>query len=351
MAIATQLVVAFHRDGAVAAGRCVPPGRGCRSGQPAGEPLPSAEIAGHLQRGLHALALYPRLAGEPTPVHDPGLGEAVARALDRDWAARQLPRRPQLLPQLIQTVNDDAASARVMAAIIGQDPVLTGNLLRIANSPAYKVHERPVESLQRAVTLVGTEGVRQIISAVLVQPVMQVQCEVFPQFSTIIWEHALLASRAAADHARTVTFGDAFAAQWLGLVQGLGAALVMRQLLQEAQARGEAVEPALALQLLQQWSLPLAQRVAAAWELPEPVHQALAVDAQGPLADSLRLASAAAAASLLCRHGHASQSRMLALLEQLPTAPPHALRWIWRRLHGRSVETLDDAGQRRPARR
>ena len=52
----------------------------------------------------------------------------------------------QLLPQLIQTVNDDAASARVMAAIIGQDPVLTGNLLRIANSPAYKVHERPVEA-------------------------------------------------------------------------------------------------------------------------------------------------------------------------------------------------------------
>ena len=136
-----------------------------------GEALPSPEIAAHLQRGLHALALYPRLAGEPTPVQDPGLGEAVARALqDRDWAARQLPRRPQLLPQLIQTVNDDAASARVMAAIIGQDPVLTGNLLRIANSPAYKVHERPVESLQRAVTLVGTEGVRQIISAVLVAP-------------------------------------------------------------------------------------------------------------------------------------------------------------------------------------
>ncbi len=311
-----------------------------------GEALPPAEIAAHLQRGLHALALYPRLAGEPAPVQDPGLGEAVARALqDRGWAARQLPRRPQLLPQLIQTVNDDAASARVMAAIIGQDPVLTGNLLRIANSPAYKVHERPVESLQRAVTLVGTEGVRQIISAVLVQPVMQVQCEVFPQFSAIIWEHALLASRAAADHARTVTFGDAFAAQWLGLVQGLGAALVMRQLLQEAQARGEAVEPALALQLLQQWSLPLAQRVVAAWELPEPVHQALAVDAEGPLADSLRLASAAAAASLLCRHGHASQSRMLALLEQLPSAPPHALRWIWRRLHGRSVETLDEAAQ------
>ena len=72
-------------------------------------------------------------------------------------------------------------------------------------------------------------------------------------------------------------------------------------------------------------------------------HEVRAADASGPLSDSLRLGSAAAAASLLCRHGHATQGRMLALLEQLPSAPPHALRWIWRRLHGRSVETLDDA--------
>ncbi|HCR33282.1 MAG TPA: histidine kinase, partial [Stenotrophomonas sp.] len=30
-----------------------------------GEALPTAEVAAHLQRGLHALALYPHLAGEP----------------------------------------------------------------------------------------------------------------------------------------------------------------------------------------------------------------------------------------------------------------------------------------------
>ena len=292
------------------------------------------------------MALAPAAMAQEEQSMSPALPKIMSLRDQAQLRDAWLERRFQtVLPQLMRAVNDPDAGGSEIAAIIAQDPALATNLLRIANSPAYKVHERPVESLQRAVTLVGTEGVRQIISAVLVQPVMQVQCEVFPQFSAIIWEHALLASRAAADHARTVTFGDAFAAQWLGLVQGLGAALVMRQLLQEAQARGEPVEPALALQLLQQWSLPLAQRVAAAWELPEPVHQALAVDAEGSLADSLRLASAAAAASLLCRHGHASQSRMLALLEQLPSAPPHALRWIWRRLHGRNVETLDEAGQ------
>jgi HD-like signal output (HDOD) protein len=301
-----------------------------------------------LQSGLHALALVSRSGdADATPgPGDPALHAAVVAALEqRDWSARHLPRRPQLLPQLIQTVNDDDASARAMAAIIGQDPVLTGNLLRIANSPVYRLQAKPVDSLQRAVTLVGTEGIRQIISAVLVQPVMQLHCETFPQFGTVIWEHALLASRAAADHARLVTHEDAFAAQWLGLTQGLGAALVMRHLLDACAGQdGAAPSRALAAQLLDAWTLPVASRIAAAWELPPSVHETLlrgGDDAQAGLSASLRFARAAAAASLLCRHGSIGQAQALAILEQQHATPAHALQWIWRRLHGRAVETLD----------
>ena len=303
----------------------------------------------NLQAGLHALALVPRSGGrQAAPAADESpLRLAVVKALEaQDWSARHLPRRPQLLPQLIQTVNDSDASARAMAVIIGQDPVLTGNLLRIANSPLYRLQVKPVDSLQRAVTLVGTDGIRQIISAVLVQPVMQLHCEAFPQFGTVIWEHALLASRAAADHARRVTGEDGFAAQWMGLTQGLGAALVMRHLL-DAGARHSGAPPsqALASALLDTWTLPVASRIAAAWELPPAVHDALLRDTdppEGGLAGSLRFARAAAAASLLCRHGQIGQAQALALLEQLDDTPPHALQWIWRRLHGRGVETLED---------
>ena len=306
----------------------------------AGEPDADAEA--RLHSGLYALALHPALDGGAAC--NEALLEATRQALlSRDWSARQLPRRPQLLPQLIQTVNDPESSARATAAIIGQDPVLTGNLLRIANSPAFRMQERPVDSLQRAITLVGTEGIRQIISAVLVQPVMHLQCSEFPQFSTIIWEHALLSSRAAADHARTVSQQDPFAAQWLGLTQGLGAALVMKQLLQEAQTVQVPLDYPTAEAVLRQWTLPVAQRVAAAWELPAPVHEALEqTNADSPLPRTLRFARAAAAASLLARHGHIGKSQGLAWLEQLPGTPPHALLWIWRRLHGRPVETLAD---------
>ncbi|WP_057687603.1 HDOD domain-containing protein [Stenotrophomonas chelatiphaga] len=301
-----------------------------------------ADAEARLHSGLYALALHPALDGGAA-CHG-ALLEATRQALlSRDWSARQLPRRPQLLPQLIQTVNDPESSARATAAIIGQDPVLTGNLLRIANSPAFRMQERPVDSLQRAITLVGTEGIRQIISAVLVQPVMHLQCSEFPQFSTIIWEHALLSSRAAADHARTVSQQDPFAAQWLGLTQGLGAALVMKQLLQEAQTLQVPLDYPTAEALLRQWTLPVAQRVAAAWELPAPVHEALqASNTNSGLPRTLRFARAAAAASLLARHGHIGKSQGLAWLEQLPGTPPHALLWIWRRLHGRPVETLAD---------
>lgn len=299
-----------------------------------------------LQAGLHALALRPGSGSAPaTAAQDAAMLAAVAAALEaQDWSARHLPRRPQLLPQLIQTVNDSDASARSMASIISQDAVLTGNLLRIANSPVYRLQAKPVDSLQRAVTLVGTEGIRQIISAVLVQPVMQLHSDAFPQFGTVVWEHALLASRAAADHARLVTHEDGFAAQWMGLTQGLGAALVMRHLLDVAREQAVLPSPQLAGTLLDAWTLPVASRIAAAWELPPSVHQALLRDADatgGGLAASLHFARAGASASLLCRHGRISQAQALALLEQLHDTPAHALQWIWRRLHGRAVETLE----------
>lgn len=319
--------------------------RGRAAALPATAVAPGTDPVAVLQAGLHTLALVPR-SGDAADAAAPRtveLRDAVtASLLARDWSARHLPRRPQLLPQLIQTVNDSDASARAMAGIISQDPVLTGNLLRIANSPVYRVQARPVETLQRAVTLVGTDGIRQIISAVLVQPVMQLQCDAFPQFSAVIWEHALLASRAAADHARTVTHEDGFAAQWLGLTQGLGAALVMRHLLDACAEQEVAVPPrALAAELLDSWTLPVASRIAAAWELPKAVHDALIRQSGSGLAASLRFARAAAAASLLCRHGQIGQVQALALLEQLEDTPPHALQWIWRRVHGRAVETLD----------
>ncbi|WP_305804653.1 HDOD domain-containing protein [Stenotrophomonas sp. YIM B06876] len=292
------------------------------------------------QRGFHALALgvpgTDAADEELDPPHRAVIA-AVITALGRaDLSPRYTPRRPQLLPQLIQSVNDTAASSRSISAIIGQDPVLAGNLLRIANSPLYRLQSRPVESIERAVTLVGTDGIRQIISAALVQPVMHAGGGDGSRFPVLIWEYSLRVSAAAADHARGVERDDGFAAQLAGLLHGLGAVVVM-QAAHDEYARQPALAPsALALrELLERCTQPTAARIALHWELADVIHQALH-DGDSPAAQdsalgrSLRFARTAAALAVLCAEQQMEDARALDLLAQL--APAHVAGWIWKRI-------------------
>src|SRR5689334_1994774 len=64
---------------------------------------------------------------------EPMIRTASAALGRMEVQARYLPRRPSLLPKLLSAMNSDANSMRDLAAIIGGDPTLLGNLLRVAN--------------------------------------------------------------------------------------------------------------------------------------------------------------------------------------------------------------------------
>lgn len=94
-----------------------------------------------LRRMYAAVMSTPALADGylPTDPAQAAVLAAVGAALDHvDLRPQLLPRRPQLLPQLMRAVNDPDASGRGIAAIIAQDPALAANLLRIANSALYR---------------------------------------------------------------------------------------------------------------------------------------------------------------------------------------------------------------------
>ncbi|HYJ39866.1 MAG TPA: HDOD domain-containing protein, partial [Steroidobacteraceae bacterium] len=143
-------------------------------------------------RRLVAFALddVPReaLSRTPDPEHAP-VFKAVQQILERIEARPEyIPRRPSLLPKLMATVNDNEATMAEMSRIIAQDPALTGNLLRIANSPIYRTGSLPVDSIDRAVTLVGVQGIRSIIATALLQPVMTSGSSAFSKFPELVWE-------------------------------------------------------------------------------------------------------------------------------------------------------------------
>ena len=259
----------------------------------------------------------------------------VVTALSRaDLSSRYTPRRPSLLPQLIQSVNDSAASSRSIARIIGSDAVLAATLLRIANSSLYRLQRQDIQSIERAVTLIGNDGIRQIISAALVQPVMESASGVDAEFSRLLWDYTLRVSLAAADHARSVEREDGFAAQLAGLLLGLSAAMAM-QAAADVLARPplRVREPGTLLEVLERCSAPTAVRIAGHWKLSAPIVQALEqvdVPAAGGLARSLQVGQLAASAAMLHAQGLMSEAEANAALAS--QMPEHVAAWLWKRM-------------------
>lgn len=273
-------------------------------------------IALHAEEALRVFLSFALDGRRGAPLEDderaqmqPLVDEGSA-ALERlEVQARYLPRRPSLLPKLLSAMNSDANSLQELAGIISGDPALLGNLLRVANSVFYRASDKPVESLERAVTRVGLDGIRSVIATALVHPVMAQGSGCFAKFPGIIWEQTQLAADAAESHARSIERADAFSARLLALVCGLATNAVFRIVRDEVLAgRDETAKPAVVL-LLDRWVMPMARRIAASWELGAEVQGALSASREdSALARSLFFGQVAGSQIVLVQRGRAKES-------------------------------------------
>src|SRR5688572_109111 len=167
-----------------ARGRTPPPMIDDRQGSPAriramqsfASPSRSGAHAEVAMRRFTAYALDASLGdlrGEATAAELAELEPATRVLADLELQAKYLPRRPSLLPRLMSAISSDSSSMHEMARIIGNDGALLGGLLKLANSSYYRTSgSKPIESLEKAVTLVGTDGLRSLIATALLHPVM-----------------------------------------------------------------------------------------------------------------------------------------------------------------------------------
>lgn len=287
-----------------------------------------------------------RWIADPEDPRHAEVAHAAAGLLSQlEAGSRYSPRRPRLLPMLLQAVNDEDASGRDIANIIAQDPALAGNLLRVANSAFYRVREQPIDSIERAVAMIGTDGVRRLIAVALVQPVLGGGNDGWGRLVELVWEHSLLSAEAAVLHARQVEQAAAFAAQMAALVHGLGAITVVR-VARDAYAQRPVLVPAASAiaDLLEQWTAPTAQRVAADWQLSSGMAVALAdqrrdlaPDQLTPLGRSLQIGRLAGALALAFRRGDLKADAALAQLQRAGLRESAAAR-IWQRIAGDNVQ-------------
>jgi HD-like signal output (HDOD) protein len=251
------------------------------------------------------------------------------------------PRRPMQLPKLLQAINDETASRGALSQIIAGDPALAGNLLRLANSPFYRHSPDPIESLDRAVAMLGIEGLRSMIAAALMQPVFRISGGGFAQFGDVTWEHSLFAANAAEMHASMVDSADPFAAQLLALISGLATIVVFSVARDAFLAQQRKPDAAYISALIDAHAIGVARQVAGSWELSERIDTALAEQLtpqaaaqaapRSPLGRALQFGSFIGALAVLRSRGAINDKVASEVLKAAGPAS-HAAERVWTRL-------------------
>lgn len=205
------------------------------------------------------------------------LRASVLAILSGELADRYFPRRPTLMPRLMAAVHDPNAAATRLAGIIAQDPVLTGNVLRLANSAWFRVSTTPVDTLQRAIVLCGTDGLQALAALALTQPVFRGEAASFGRLPALLWERTERAAAAAELYAQQVCPGERNTVQLLVLLRALGPLVVFR-IIDEYYRRlpPAARDPACAAQVLGELGSRVTARVAAQWGSSPQICQTLA---------------------------------------------------------------------------
>ncbi|HEY3785080.1 MAG TPA: HDOD domain-containing protein [Steroidobacteraceae bacterium] len=329
----------------------IAPAQASAAGSPAGSEagqtraLTPPEVFARLHE--HALgSAAPSAAGDSA--HQRLLQSAIGALEDAATRERYAPRRPNMLPRLLSATNDENISRRELTSIIARDPALVGGLLKIANSSYYRVTPEPVESVDRAVALLGTDGLRSLISAVLMQPIFRIGGAQFPRFPETAWEHAFRSASAGVACAALVEQADPFAAELLSLVMGLAGIVIFRAALDQYALEPELTPDArIIAALLDAQSSGVARHIGASWELSERMLQALEAQTTAatahptPLGRSLQFGRIVGALAVLRINRVLDEDTATA---SIPATGMHAsqVERMWTRL------TLDPAKRRTP---
>jgi HD-like signal output (HDOD) protein len=245
-----------------------------------------AEIDASYYRWLTASAGY----AAPDEVEARILGELAGLARDPDAAAGLVPRVPEVITQLLGSLDDDGVSHADLARQVAHDVVLVAELIREANSAYYRPLT-PVRTVEAAIMMLGQNGLRMLLARLAFRPLIRMQAHGFARRAAPqIWNQSEKCALAASLMAPGLT-AAAFEAYLAGLMQNVGLVVAFRiadRICPDGQVPGASSFGA----ALQEHSRKLSATVAAHWDFPPKVCAAIAsAGAPGamPLARALAL--------------------------------------------------------------
>ncbi len=183
-----------------------------------------------------------------------------------------LPRLPAILPQLLRLLKSEQADGIGIARMIGRDPVLVGEVMRVTQSAHFRTL-KPIVSLQHAVVLLGHDGLRTMVTLHVMKPILQGSAGMLGHSAgQLLWDHAEQCAHAGMFLAKG--HSDPFETYLAGIVSHAGFGAMIRLLDQEVSPTLGAFSAEFLSSCVRIGNY-LSLRAALHWELPANVIEAL----------------------------------------------------------------------------
>lgn len=218
--------------------------------------------------GVHSFTEAPL-----NPLEREVLDELQSISASKLSRTRLVPRLPEVLPLLMRALRDEDAANRDLVTKVERDPVLAGEVVRLANGPLF-YRGRKLESLEQAVFVLGRDGLRQLTATVAMRPLFNIESGHFQRlFGRRIWIQAERCAVACRCFTRSEPV-DPFEAYLAGLVHNVGF-LVGAQVLGRALTGDEAPRSLAFRERFVPKCQWLSFLIAREWALPDSIIRAL----------------------------------------------------------------------------
>lgn len=193
-----------------------------------------------------------------------------------DHAVR-LPQVPHVMQEVINSLRDEDVSVGELAALVGNDQVITAKVLRLANSSYYGAR-RKVASVNDAVQMMGLNTFRNlVIASSLVNTFPKVEGFDLSAF----WQNSILVANLADVIGRNIK-SDREALFSAGLMHGIGQLLIYLCFPDQARAAVEGragcsleEQRSFEQHLLQTDHFEVGMELARRWNFPESIQSAI----------------------------------------------------------------------------
>lgn len=185
----------------------------------------------------------------------------------------ELPGFPHIVARVQRVLSDDKADAGRIVRVIGSDPVLATQLIRMANSAALNPGGMRVTDLRAAVTRVGVDTVRTATIAFAIQQLREAPTLRGLEMQLgVLWRRSVQVASLCFVVARHLTTVSADTALLAGLLQGIGRLYILTR----ASGHRSLFSDAAAYQAIEHdWHLSIAAALLENWGIADEIVQAV----------------------------------------------------------------------------